>query len=114
MQLVRRSALLLVLGLALVASDGSAGRISNPDGSSSLTIKLGQNAQETNAAVQALASYFGYQPAINGVANPETRAQFVDRAVREHVIAWVKEGRAAAAAQAARQTEDVKPLPEVQ
>jgi hypothetical protein len=114
MQLTRRVLLLLVLGLALAVSDGSAGRITNPDGSSSLTIKLGQTAQETTAAVQALSFYFGYQATVNGAANPETRAQFVDRAIREHVVAWVKEGRAAAAAQAARLTEDAKPLLDVQ
>jgi hypothetical protein len=114
MQLVKRVAFLLVLVVAMAASEAPAGRVTNPDGSSSLTIKLGQSAQETTAAVQALAFYFGYQTTVNGSPNPETRAQFVDRAVREHVVAWVKEGRAAAAAQTARQGEDAKPLLEVQ
>jgi hypothetical protein len=114
MRLIQRVALLLVVVLALAASEVPAGRITNPDGSSSLTVKLGQSAPESAAAIQALAFYFGYQPTINGAPNPETRLQFVDRANREHVLAWVKEGRAAAAAQTARQGEDAKPLPEVQ
>jgi hypothetical protein len=102
------------LAVALIFSVAEAGRITNPDGSSSLTVKLGNSAQDSLAAVNALAAYFGYQATVNGSPNPETKAQFVDRAVRENVLAWVKEGRAAAAARAARETEEAKPLPEVQ
>jgi hypothetical protein len=89
-------------------------RVNNPDGSITLGVKLGASAQESTAAVMYLASYFGWLATVNGQPNPETRAQFVDRALREQVHAWAKEGRASAAAKVARDSEDAKPLPEVQ
>ena len=105
--------LLFVLAL-LTAGTVLASRASNPDGSVSLTIKLGSSAAESAAAINALAAYHGYQAVVGGVANPETKPAFVDRILREQVLVWIKAGRAAAAAQAARDTQDALPLPGVQ
>lgn len=87
---------------------------SNGDGSSTLHVKLGGSAADTLTAVNGICSYFGYQSTINGSPNPESKAVFAERVVREQVLIWVREGRASSAANTARDTANGQALPALQ
>lgn len=53
--------------------------------------------------VNAIARIKNYQPTIDGQPNPETKAQFAKRMVREQVKRWVVDGEGHAGDQTARE-----------
>lgn len=112
---MKRIVVIFVLLLLTIPILAPATVTSNGDGSSTLHVKLGGSAADTLIAVNGICSYFGYQATLpGGSANPESKATFAERVVREQVLLWVREGRGAAAANTARDAANGQVLPALQ